>query len=161
MFDFSIILLGLQGVREDATPIVSEEIAMNFTHVEVSFKDVMRSKARDGVVSFQRPFYYHFRTRREDGNFKTNLSILVAPVKAGRSRVFLSSILPGWVPRWLAHAGSNRFLNTDTWLHDAERFARKEQSDRLDYILASSSDKGPALFRKVRYRCNLLIYDYI
>ena len=141
--------LGLQGVREDATAIASEEVAMNFTHVEVSFKDVIRNKARDGIVSFQRPFYYHFRTRKDDGNFRTNLNILIAPIQAGRSRVFLSSIAPNWVPRWLAHAGSNRFLNTDVWLHDAELVARSDPSGQLNYVYASSSDKGPAVFRKV------------
>merc|ERR1719215_317146 len=141
---------GLQGQRQDGSPIAMESIVSNFTHVEVSFKDIIRDKPRDGIVSFQRPFYYHFRTRQDDGNFKINLNILVAPVRGGRSRIFLSRVLPTNipVPTWLLHGGSNRFLNTDTWLHDAEREARKDGNNSLKYVSASDSDKGPIIFRK-------------
>ena len=140
---------GLQGKREDATSIESEQLALNFTHVEVTFKDVISSKKRDGVVSFQRPFHYHFRTLRDKGEMKPNLTVLITPVRSGCSRVFISRIGPKFVPAWLSHGGSNRFLNTDTWLHDSERFARRKSSTSLQYVSASKSDVGPALFRKV------------
>ena len=136
-------------MREDATSIESEQLALNFTHVEVTFKDVISSKKRDGVVSFQRPFHYHFRTLRDKGEMKPNLTVLITPVRSGCSRVFISRIGPKFIPAWLSHGGSNRFLNTDTWLHDSERFARRKSSTSLQYVSASKSDVGPALFRKV------------
>lgn len=66
----------LQGVRSDGSPIDMEVLANNFTHVEVGYKDLIRGKPRDGVVSFQRPVYYHFRTRQNDGKFKENVRIM-------------------------------------------------------------------------------------
>ena len=43
----------LQGVRTDGSPIDMAVVANNFTHCEVSFKDVIRGKEREGVVSMQ------------------------------------------------------------------------------------------------------------
>jgi len=178
-----------------------EVIANNFTHCEVSFKDVIQNKPRTGgeigrvakrqadnaiasgenrmhsyfstrlaspvsttinpypssqpfsgfasliaVVSFQRPAYYHFRTLR-DGVWKENLKIFSVPVSHGRVRVLFESPLSNSkVPTWLVHAGSNRFLNTDAWLHDAERFSRGG-SEKLNYLYPTSSDIGTRTFR--------------
>lgn len=150
-------------------PIDMRVLANNFTHVEVTFKDVSRKKARDGVVSFQRPAFYHFRTRaNETAEYKPNLPIWCVPIEDGRSRVIFADLrIPG-VPNWLGHAGSMRFLNSDTWLHDAERAARigsggtnkirgpvsvgaarvgRESADKLNYIYSSKSDLGPSTFR--------------
>lgn len=103
-----------------------------------------------GVTSWQRPSVYHFRTKAEDSNstFRTNLNIHIIPVQAGRSRVIFSSNLLPWLPTWLAHAASNRFLNTDAWLHDAEFVARSRSSRNLAYIYASNSDLGVRAFRQ-------------
>ena len=43
--------------------------------LEVTFADVVRGKPRDGVISFRRPERYHFRTERDDGDYKVNLEI--------------------------------------------------------------------------------------
>mmetsp|Transcript_6512 Transcript_6512/g.13536 ORF Transcript_6512/g.13536 Transcript_6512/m.13536 type:complete len:484 (-) Transcript_6512:137-1588(-) len=138
----------LQGVRTDGSPIDMAVVANNFTHCEVSFKDVIRGKEREGVVSMQRPCYYHFRTKGDSGGFSENLKIFIAPVAHGRCRVMFGSPLSiGFLPTWLVHAASNRFLNTDAWLHDAERFARRE-GGKLKYKAPTTSDMGPTVFRQ-------------
>lgn len=74
-----------------------------------------------------------------------------------------------WFPPFLGHAGTNRFLNSDTWLHDTERnvrtrdnpinelggsvavgSARAEKKPFMDmnYIFASKSDMAISVFRK-------------
>jgi len=120
----------------------------------------MRGKERTGVLSFQRPFYYHFRTKRDDGDFRKNLSILITPVRPGKSRIMLRTQMEGKLPFWLSHGASNRFLNTDTWLHDLEYHARRNTKG-LRYVDASSSDLSPALFRKVRFMKYTRCYDSI
>lgn len=146
-------------------------LANNFTHVECGYTDRVNKKTRLGVVSFQRPAFYHYRTNRttdETDEYKPNLLIFTAPIEEGKCRVIFPDLQIKFVPKWLGHLGSNRFLNTDTWLHDAERSARindninkqrgsvavgaaragAKPTDGLNYILASMSDIGPSLFRK-------------
>lgn len=60
--------------------------------------------------------------------------------------MFSSRFFP-WLPTWLTHAASNRFLNTDVWLHDAEIVART-RSDKAPYIFGSQSDMGVRAFRQ-------------
>lgn len=140
---------GLQGARDDGSPIAMTVLAQNATHCEASFEDVIRGKARKGVVSFRRPARYHFRTLRENGEYETNLEIFVAPVRDGRCRVFFASPLGSKVvPTWLSHAASSRFLNTDIWLHDAERRLRSSTDGDAAYFTPSSSDLGANLWRK-------------
>mmetsp|Transcript_54194 Transcript_54194/g.162264 ORF Transcript_54194/g.162264 Transcript_54194/m.162264 type:complete len:605 (-) Transcript_54194:467-2281(-) len=160
----------LQSVRDDGSPVDMKVVANNFTHVEVSFKDVSRGKKRNGIASFQRPSYYHFRLRKDgEQEYQPALKIFLTPVEAGRSRVIFPAFDIPWLPTWLVHAGSNRFLNTDTWLHDAERVARmrtrtddgaadgtdgggKGKERRLlgglDYVIGSRSDIGAVAFRR-------------
>ena len=157
----------LQSTRDDGMPIPIEELLSNFTHVEASFKDVTAKRPRDAYASFQRPSFYHFgEYKGDDGEIDEasgkpskvpKLCIWLAPVEAGASRVFFVSP-PIKVPTFLLHAGSNRFLNSDTWLHDNERevIKRKEAGAKgvekklagMDYIYASQSDKGVSIFRK-------------
>jgi len=157
----------LQSTRDDGMPIPIEELVSNFTHVEASFKDVTAKRPRDAYASFQRPSFYHFgEYKGDDGEIDEasgkpskvpKLCIWLAPVEAGASRVFFVSP-PIKVPTFLLHAGSNRFLNSDTWLHDNERevIKRKEAGAKgvekklagMDYIYASQSDKGVSIFRK-------------
>ena len=61
--------------------------------------------------------------------------------------MFGSPLSIGFLPTWLTHAASNRFLNTDTWLHDAERFARRG-GGKLKYKAPTTSDMGPTVFRQ-------------
>jgi len=160
----------LQGTRDDGSPIEKKLLASNFTHVECSFVDVCRGKQRDGVLSFQRPALFHFRTRaNETAEYRPNLLIFCAPVEDGNCRIFMPDFRMKFVPRWLGHLGSNRFLNSDTWLHDAERTARtkgdsinkrkgsvavgaaragRKPTEGLNYVFATQSDLGPSVFRK-------------
>lgn len=178
----------LQSTRDDATSIQMKEIVSNFTHVEVSFKDITAKRHRDGYSVFQRPSFFHFgefqnstndsdtqeeeeegtttTTTKTEKSKKPSLKIFMTPVRAGRCRVFFHSpqlgILSKIIPTALMHAGSNRFLNTDTWLHDTERevIRRKELVMKnknkkvntklagMDYIVGSQSDLGVSAFRK-------------
>mmetsp|Transcript_6608 Transcript_6608/g.9682 ORF Transcript_6608/g.9682 Transcript_6608/m.9682 type:complete len:446 (+) Transcript_6608:3-1340(+) len=162
----------LQGTRDDATPIEMAELVSNFTHVELSFKDITGKRKRDAYASFQRPSLYHFgeykdKIRIDEATGKMGrvpgLNILCVPVEAGRSRLFIPPFpikIP--LPTFLLHAGSNRFLNTDIWLHNTEREAARRKSlcksssstatsrklAGLDYTYASQSDLGVSAFRK-------------
>lgn len=153
----------LQSTRDDGLPIEMAQLESNFTHVEVSFKDVSRKRHRDGYLSFQRPSYYHFGEYTGDGideatgkkSRKPSLKIYAVPISAGKSRIFLYGFQLK-VPTALLHAMSNRFLNSDVWLHDTERevVRRKEASEGkrrllgdMDYIAASQSDSGVSMFR--------------
>jgi hypothetical protein len=108
------------------------------------------------VVSFQRPNYYHFRTKDQTtGEYKKSLQIYCIPVRAGQCRAIFQTISIGFIPDWLSHAGSNRFLNTDTWLHNTERVLKspelsgKSATDESAYVMASTSDTGVKAFRSV------------
>ena len=160
----------LQGTRDDARPIEMKVLTNNFTHAEVSFKDVSGGKERDGVLSFERPALYHFRTRANStAQYQPNLLIFTAPIEEGKCRAIMADFRLKFLPCWLGHIGSNRFLNSDTWIHDAERNARiqmdtinkqrgsvavgsakggKQSTDGLNYILGTQSDLGPSVFRK-------------
>jgi hypothetical protein len=129
--------------------------------LEIQFADTIRNKARVGVISYRAPFYYHFRVENAKGDMRKVLIILVVPVSPGRSRILLAPVtrrpLPTWVPRWLIHALSNRFLDTDVWIHDQERLLRGAANAYTtpatpDSIPAprqpSASDQGPQLWRQ-------------
>ena len=98
----------LQGKREDGSPIEMKVLANNFTHVESTFIDICNGKQRDGVLSFQRPAFYHFRTKNNGTEeYVPRLSIYTAPVRSGVCRAMIANFnLP--VPTFLSHAGSNR-----------------------------------------------------
>lgn len=159
----------LQGVREDGSPIEMSVLANNFTHVEATFVDICNGKQRDGVLSFQRPAFYHFRTKvsNETEEYAPRLLIYVAPVRSGVCRTMIADFkVP--LPKFLSHAASNRFLNSDSWLHDTERAVRMENKINqiggsvavgaaragkqsllgMNYISSSRSDLGPGLFRR-------------
>ncbi|KAL7473032.1 hypothetical protein ACHAXS_013411 [Conticribra weissflogii] len=138
----------LQGTRDDGSPIEMGLVASNFTHVEASFIDICNGKQRDGVLSFQRPAFFHFRTKlnatnTSDANnsfndnesssslenYRPNLQIYVTPIQPGKCRIFIQEFTVPFFPTFLSHAAFNRFLNSDTWLHDTERTARMKGND--------------------------------
>jgi hypothetical protein len=124
------------------------------------------NRRRDAYASFQRPSFYHFGERKgeldektgiREGDYELTLPIFLAPISAGKCRVFLKT--PSLkIPDWLLHLGSNRFLNSDVWLHDTERevIRRKElmpekSSKKLagmDYNYLTTSDLGVSSFRR-------------
>jgi nitrite reductase/ring-hydroxylating ferredoxin subunit len=115
----------LQSVRSDGSPIHMTVRANNDTHLEVAFRDVVRGAARNGVVSFSRPCFYHFRTEQTGHPDKLGLFMLTVPVAPGKSRVLIvRPKLPLPLPLWLLHSLSSRFVDTDVWLHDIEMFGR-------------------------------------
>ena len=164
----------LQGTRNDAIPIEMKLLANNFTHVEASFIDISAGKNRDGVLSFQRPAFYHYRTKINSTSpeERANLLVFVTPVSPGKCRIMMPEFInKRWFPTFLGHAGSNRFLNSDTWLHDAERNVRAKEEkpinqlggavavgsakaekkpflDDMNYMFASKSDMAISAFRK-------------
>lgn len=168
----------LQGSRKDGSPIPMQVITSgdNATHVEVAFQDSISGKARDGVVSFIAPFYYHFRTRSaKTGLFNKNLIAVLTPVSPGVSRLFLElpalRKLQGKLPVWLSHSLSNKFLDTDVWVHEQERTQRAGVNPYLQhenptvghvepdgtsspssvgnkYVLTTESDTGTRAWRR-------------
>jgi len=153
----------LQSTRDDGSPIAMAEILSNFTTVETSFKDMTGKRTRDAYASFQRPSCYHYGEYKGEGIDEPSgkpsrvpqLCIWMAPIEAGKCRVFFQAPKIK-LPAFIMHAGSNRFLNTDTWLHDTEREVVKRKEAGLgtkklagmDYIYASQSDVGVSAFRK-------------
>ena len=147
---------GLQGKRDDACEIPMQMLENSNEKIEISFQDFVGGKARDGVVSFIPPCTYHYRTKKEDGTDLINLIILCVPVSPGRSRAFVA-LLPGKkkkFPHWLSHAFSNKFLDTDIWVHDQERFHEGYRNDfsnekkKTPYKLMTSSDFGCISWQK-------------
>lgn len=148
---------GLQGLRTDGINIPMKVITdMNDdSKLEIQFRDRIRGKMRDGVVSFTNPCYYHFRikdnkTKKKD--YKIELMVLITPVSPGNSRVhlaFMNSNIPNKVPKWISHSFSNQFLETDIWLHNCELEASKSNREAIDaYYMPTSSDIGPRSWRK-------------
>ena len=137
---------GLQGMRSDGSPIEMKALVSNNSHLEVAFKDKIVGKSRDGVLSYQRPTSYHFRTLRKDNTWKKNLQLYAVPVEEGLCRVFINSpFKKGIFPSWFIHAMSNRFLNTDIWLHNTESNILSE--DILSDYNLISADKGVIYWR--------------
>ena len=140
---------GLQGRREDGCPIKMKKHIENETHLEISFEDNVNNNTRTGIVSFHRPSRYHYRTIRENGEYKINIEIYIVPIREGRTRVFLASpFSKGIIPTWVVHAMSNRFLNTDIWLHNAEIELRKNEKGDKAYTSMTTSDLGVNLWRQ-------------
>ncbi len=127
-----------------------------------------RKRKRDSYASFQRPSFYQFSERKgelneatgeREGEWSPTLCMFLVPIAAGRCRLFINNNpeLRLKIPTWLLHAASNRFLNSDSWLHDTERevIRRKEEIPEvakklygMDYQYQSKSDIGVTAFRK-------------
>ena len=151
----------LQGVRSDgrASPMQQLTTLENATHCEVGYQDAIRGKPRDGVVSFTAPCYYHFRVKETTPNgdvqFRKNLIAVLAPISPGKSRIFLElpvmRKLRKRLPTWLLHTFSNRFLDSDVWIHDQERTQRMKSSGGdvgTKYVMPTQSDTGTRVFRQ-------------
>ena len=136
---------GLQGKREDGKPMNITLKNSNLTHCEIFFEDTMNGNHRKGIISFQIPCYFSYSTLKNN-EYKTNINVLTVPVKEGASRVFMiSPFSKSKIPVWLQHAVTNRFLNTDIWLHEAEINYRSKEKE---YLSLSSSDKATNIFRR-------------
>jgi hypothetical protein len=89
---------------------------------------------------------------------------MAVPISPGKSRLFLElpglRKLKGKAPIWLSHALSNRFLESDIWIHDQERFQRSGVNEFLKeddtpivgevakkYVMTTESDIAPRLYR--------------
>ena len=156
----------LQSTRDDGSPIVMKQMLSNFTTVEVSFSDKTLNRTRDAYASFHRPSFFHYGEYSGEGideptgkkSRVPQLEIFCVPVSAGKSRVLFTFSFSDSVkiPHFLDHAGLNRFLNSDVWLHDTEREVVRRKDAGLaekklvgmDYISASMSDTGMTSFRK-------------
>ena len=161
----------LQGSRADGSPIPMQVLTSydNATHLEVAYQDSVGGKRRDGIVSFTAPCHYNFRTKdMKTGLYGFNLVVVVTPVSPGTCRVFFempqSRKISGKIPVWLLHSFSNKFIDTDVWVHDQERFQRSSlnafvpgKSDVIKpdshspvgkkYVMTTQSDTGARAWR--------------
>ncbi|CAM9560429.1 unnamed protein product [Chrysoparadoxa australica] len=143
---------GLQGVREDGSPISMQLLSSNSTAVEVAFQDKVMGRKRDSRWAFRSPCLFSFLERdtaEANSPYVTLLALLCVPVRPGASRVFLT-YQPDWtmygkLPIWKRHALTNSFLNTDIWLHDAELVHRNQGKS---YLFWTESDEGVKQFRR-------------
>ena len=137
---------GLQGKRSDGKPIKIKLKNSNKSHCEIFFEDSMNSKKRNGIISFHSPSHFSYSTLRKNNEYKSNINVLTVPVKHGASRVFMiSPFSKSKLPKWLQHAATNRFLNTDIWLHEAEINYRNGEKE---YLAPSNSDQATIIFRR-------------
>lgn len=125
------------------------------------------------IIHTTAPCYYHFRTfDAKTGLYVKGLIAVIIPVSPGRSRIFFE--LPSLrnirklFPTWVLHTFSNKFLDTDIWVHDQERFQRSganlfsvayevdkiSQGTRVmsnvgsKYVMTTQSDTGCIAWRK-------------
>lgn len=96
----------------------------------VGHTNVLHGKPRKDMVTFIPPVHYFFQDNHtRDGSYETKLMISAVPISPGRTRLFLTApYKPFWrnlLPKWMAHAAFNRFLESDIWVHDIENFIRK------------------------------------
>ena len=131
---------GLQGQREDGSPIPMSLEKSDDNYIGVSYSDKIDGVKRVGTVEFNRPSYFCATI-----NNKNFLNIFVIPVKAGRCRLFLASKFSvSGVSKCIAHQRLNKFFNTDIWLHNAEYQLRTKNQK---YKMSTTSDIGTILFR--------------
>lgn len=169
----------LQGSRSDGSPIPMKIITSmdDPSKVEVEYTDMIKKKERNGVVSFVAPCYYHFRLRNElTKEYSQNLNVVVVPIAPGSCRIFLD--VPALrkfrkkFPVWMSHMLSNKFLDSDLWIHDQERSQRhsinsfiptskkRKQGEAVSgdgiapsiigdrYVMTTQSDTGTRVWRK-------------
>jgi len=134
---------GLQGTRDDATPITMTMPEPKSTEakgplMEFVFADRTMGMRRSAKMSLRSPFFFFyngefvndkseeyakFAARRgieAEENAPFRLNIVCVPVAPGRSRLILIDAgLPGKgglltkLPRWVVHLLSNKFLDSD------------------------------------------------
>lgn len=136
---------GLQAVRSDGCIIPMKMKTNTFKKLEIYFEDVIMGKDRRGILCVTRPCSYNFRTFDNVTNkLDTKLKIFFVPVHEGLSRIFMIPPFSKKMPTVLSHWLSNKFLNTDIWLHDVEYNLRVLKKPEM---FRSSSDFGPRAFR--------------
>ena len=152
----------LQSTRADGVPLnitILTDLS-NSTNLQVQYGDVMRGRPREGIMSFTPPSIYTLQTRFTDVSnhlFKPVLTLYVMPVEPGKSRAIIGSSFPLkgifkliFQP-WLLHILSNRFVDSDLWVHDQEVAARKIQSDDPAEALPNTeAAKQPQKLRSLR-----------
>jgi len=142
---------GMQGVREDGSPIAMKVLESDERSLVVSFEDKIRGKRRKGRAVFEMPCHYYFQTKdAEDalGPEKVGLCMFCIPVSPGRSRLIIPTYKssPQFLrkfPLWASHIMSNKFIDTDAWLQDCER----RVVAGYQYNSMSSSDIGADQWR--------------
>jgi len=164
---------GLQGTRDDATPITltmpepksskAEAPLMEFT-----FADRTMGMRRSADFSLRSPFFFFYngemwRTEAEK-NAPFRLNICIVPVGPGWSRAIiidarapdkgslLSSLLSK-LPRWVVHILSNKFLDSDlAFLHYQERKLRQApnsaESWTKAYYMPGECDRSISVARR-------------
>ena len=85
-------------------------------------------RPRRGKIVFEPPCYFQLYTSspQQSDQWRFGLLVLCVPVSPGVSRVFVAPSpgrkIPKLIPKWFLDSFTNRFLDTDLWIHDQERF---------------------------------------
>lgn len=150
----------LQSTREKAGPVsvrILEETENTFV---VSFADQIMGDGiavRNGTMSVRLPCYYTLENVYPKDSILEKLHIMTVPVMPGKSRVMIkyeyNRSHPLYnvfriTPRWMQHALTNRFLDSDNLLiHEQERILRQRMKDSdilydysKEYHLITQSD---------------------
>lgn len=156
------------GVRSDGSPVPMHLLTSydNATHLEVGYQIKILGKTQDGLASFVAPSFFHYKTQNPITNISTVTMIAVlTPISPGSCRLFLElPVLRTFkikIPQWLSHSTSNRFFDTDVWVHDQERTQRSGVNPFLSqavsgdttsqvgkkYVLTTQSDTGSRAWR--------------
>ena len=146
----------LQSTRADGAPLNITMLTdiSNTTHLQVQYGDIMRGRPREGIISFSPPSIYTLQTRYADiANqiLKPTLTLYVMPVEPGKSRAIIGSSFPlkgifKLIFRpWLLHILSNRFVDSDLWVHDQEVAARRLDVSRSELPKQSNDLPEPTL----------------
>ena len=170
----------LSNHRKQGTPLNIQ--ITNFTSKELTFlyeRSLTTNMKLTALYSFYAPCYYQirlFRSRESKENidevtsddFRNVLSLVVAPIAPGRSRVFV--ILPRavgiaskFLPKWFQHRFWLKFFDSDIWLHNQEQVIQSTanvfevnntNSHQLKdgivrkFTLMTTSDRGVRAWRK-------------
>lgn len=113
----------------------------------VGHTNTLHGKSRKDVVTFIPPAHYFFTDNHtSNGDLQIKLMISAVPIAPGKTRLLLTTpYKPFWrnlMPKWLSHATLNRFLESDIWVYDIERFVRIPHNDFRVAPLTTISTNG-------------------
>jgi phenylpropionate dioxygenase-like ring-hydroxylating dioxygenase large terminal subunit len=171
----------LQSTRDKAGPVDVQILAENETSFIVSFADEIMTDGntkRNGTMSVRLPCYYCLENVYPKNSILDKLHIMTVPVMPGKSRVIIKYEYNRthplynvfrFTPRWLQHALTNRFLDSDTLLlHEQERLLRQDLSEPVrlydyskQYNLMTQSDMSVSRYMQWMKKQNDLEIPYL
>lgn len=143
----------LQSLRSDAHFSPIEAVSDSAWKLSYRFHDLSNAASPSNVsLSFTPPATFISKSTRSSTtslfsplSSSSSLAVLVAPVSASRSRIFLSwQALPRGLPKFVAHSLLNRFVERGFWVIGG----RRRRSSTLRQSLPTDSDKAVAGWRR-------------